>query len=47
MQPAADVIVLRPGEGRQLPRSETGGAVVIKLAGESSQGAITIYEAHE
>jgi mannose-6-phosphate isomerase-like protein (cupin superfamily) len=38
--------VVRTGEGRTFPRPDTGGAVTIKLARETTGGAITVWESH-
>lgn len=36
--------VVRPGEGRTLPRPDTGGAVTIKLSRAATGGAVSMWE---
>ena len=38
------VVVVAPGEGKTLPRPDTGGAVTIKLSSAATGGAITVWE---
>jgi mannose-6-phosphate isomerase-like protein (cupin superfamily) len=36
--------LVRPGEGRFIPRAQTGGGVTIKVSSELSGGSLTLYE---
>ena len=38
------LILVAPGEGRTLPRPDTGGTVTIKLSSETTDGTITVWE---
>ena len=39
-------LVVAPGEGTTFPRSDAGGIVTIKLASETTGGAVTVWESH-